>query len=665
MDPDPTDNSASATVGVGQVANLSIAKTADPQTANVGDDVTFTFTITNSSSVGENGGGPIGLGTTGAVVTDVLPPGIQFVSGPSNCTFTAATNTLTCHLGPVAQSQIVTASFVGRVVEVAGVTIPGSVVQNTGKVASEATGGFPALPDLDPSDNANAASVTVNPQTDLSLTKTAANKTPDVDDEVDYTLTAHNGGPNDATGVTIQDSLPAGLDFLDATPGCDNNAGTVSCHIDALASGDSASVTIKTRTTAAIAGTAIGNLASVTGNEFDPDTTNNQAGTTVDVQPLVDLDLNKVASNPSPTAGGTVTYTLSLVNHGPSAATGVLITDPLPSGLSFISSTANQGSCGASGQMVTCRLGTLGAGATAVVTVDTRVTSSVAGTTVQNTATATADEPIARPQLLESTASIKPREAPAASADLAVIKTVNHSSARVDELLTYTITVTNHGPDSAAAPTLTDTPSPDLKLVSIHATDASCTHGIPINCKLSPIHSGGHEQITVVAKPTKSGRLRNSATVVSPTSDPEMSNNESEVTTDVHPGHAALRLKKTPSRRAVHPGQKFSFTIAVRSLGPTPATGIKVCDVLGPNMAFVSVHGATFSHGNPCWKISSLADGKQRRFKVDVRAEMVSGPRRLTNKATASADGVRKRTVDARVKLVGALPPAPPSAVTG
>ena len=212
--------------------------------------------------------------------------------------------------------------------------------------------------------------------------------------------------------MTIQDSLPAGLDFLDATPGCDNTNGTVICDIGALASGDSASVTIKTRTTAAIAGSAIGNLASVTGNEFDPDTANNQASTTVDVQPLVDLDLDKVASNPTPSAGGTVTYTLSLVNHGPSAATGVTVTDPLPSGLSFISSTASQGSCGASGQTVTCHLGTLGAGATAVMILDTRVASSDAGTTVQNTATATADQPIARPQLLESSASIKPQQAP-------------------------------------------------------------------------------------------------------------------------------------------------------------------------------------------------------------------------------------------------------------
>ena len=79
-DPDRTNNSSSATVGVGNVANLSLTKNVSPQTANVGDTVTFTYAVMNSVPVGENNGGPAGLGTTGAVVTDLLPPGIQFVS---------------------------------------------------------------------------------------------------------------------------------------------------------------------------------------------------------------------------------------------------------------------------------------------------------------------------------------------------------------------------------------------------------------------------------------------------------------------------------------------------------------------------------------------------------------------------------------------------------
>jgi uncharacterized repeat protein (TIGR01451 family) len=654
VDPDPTDNSSSTTVGVGNVANLSLTKTATPDTVNAGDTVTFNFAVTNSSPVGETNGGSTGLGTTGAVVTDPLPPGIQFVSS-SSCT--QAGGTVTCNLGPVAEIQTVTASFVGLILP----GFAGTVITNTASVATAAAGGFPALPDLDPSDNTNAASVTVNPQADLSLTKTVSDPNPGTDDEVQYTLTAHNAGPDDASEVTIHDSLPAGLDFLDASPGCDNQTGTVVCDIGTLANGDSASVTIDVRTTAAISGTVVGNLATVSGNELDPNTADNQATASIHVQPLVDLELTKVASNPTPTAGGPVSYTLTLSNNGPSPATGVTLTDPLPSGLSFLSASAAQGSCSASGQTVTCQLGTLAPGGTAIATVTALVAASDAGGTVQNTATATADQPIARPELLSSNALIRPAAGPPpTTADLAITKTVNRMSGRTGEPLTYTITVTNHGPATAVSPTVTDAFSKSVKLVSAHTGTGSCSVRPPLTCNLDSIPSGGTETITVIAKPTSIGTLRNSATVQSATPDPNAANNLAHATTNVHPGPAALRLTKSARISKVAPGQTFSFTIAVRSLGPEPALEVQICDRLGSGMAFTSTDGATFKRGNACWTIASLAKGKVRRFVVHVRALTdPSGASRLTNTATATADGVRKRTAKASVMLA----PAPPLSV--
>ena len=80
VDPDASNNSASATVGVGQVANLALAKTVTPLTASVGQLVTYTFTVTNDIPMGEAGGGPIGLAPTAGVVSDPLPAGLEFVS---------------------------------------------------------------------------------------------------------------------------------------------------------------------------------------------------------------------------------------------------------------------------------------------------------------------------------------------------------------------------------------------------------------------------------------------------------------------------------------------------------------------------------------------------------------------------------------------------------
>jgi large repetitive protein len=341
------------------------------------------------------------LGTTGALITDPVPAGLQFVAS-SDCT--AAGATVSCDLGPVAPGQTKTAAITARV----GTGTAGTTLINTARVASAASGDTPALPELDPSDNSDAAAVSVNPEADLSLSKSVANPDPPTDAEVNYTLTVKNAGPNDASNVKIVDSLPSGLEFIDASPGCDNTSRTITCTIDTLANGDASSVTIRARTTAAVAGASLGNLASVSAAEGDATPANNNAGATINVQPLVDLDLTKAASNPAPASGGPVSFTLTLVNKGPSPATAAEIVDPLPSGLAFRAAAASQGTCGAAGQLVTCELGTLAPGATAIMTVTVDVAGGTSGTALTNTATASANEPVARPGLLSADATVRP-----------------------------------------------------------------------------------------------------------------------------------------------------------------------------------------------------------------------------------------------------------------
>jgi uncharacterized repeat protein (TIGR01451 family) len=415
-----------------------------------------------------------------------------------------------------------------------------------------------------------------------------------------------------------------------------------------------------------LAESSVGNLASVTANQLDPNPENNQASATITVQPFFDLKMAKTVSNPSPTAGGPVTYTLLLINNGPSPATGVTITDPLPNGLSFLSANAGQGSCGSVGQTVICQLGTLAAGSAVIATVTVNIAPSAIGSTLINTASASAaelagrPELIARPELLNSQASITPVAAPStpppsapSDADLSIAKTVNQIRAHIGQSLTYSITVTNHGPATAASPTVTDTFSAPVKIVSINTPQGSCSKSGAIVCKLGSIASGASAKITIVTQPIATGQLDNTASVASPTPDPDGANNVAKVTTSVTPGQASLKLTKTANKHTVGPGQALSFKITVRSLGPEPARAVKVCDRLGSGMTFISVHGASFHGGSPCWKISSLAKGKHRSFVVRVRAPMLAGPRMLTNAASASADGVRSRSVRARVKLVG------------
>ena len=102
--------------------------------------------------------------------------------------------------------------------------------------------------------------------------------------------------------------------------------------------------------------------------------------------PTADLSLTKTDSADPVTVGSNFTYTLTVSNAGPDRATDVVITDTLPSGVTFVSGT---GGCSAVGQTVTCTRANLNSGASASFTLT--VTATTAGEWT-NTATVAADQ---------------------------------------------------------------------------------------------------------------------------------------------------------------------------------------------------------------------------------------------------------------------------------
>jgi uncharacterized repeat protein (TIGR01451 family) len=101
-----------------------------------------------------------------------------------------------------------------------------------------------------------------------------------------------------------------------------------------------------------------------------------------------DLSIVKTASPNPGQIGVPLSYRLVATNNGPAAATNVTVTDALPAGISFVSSSATQGACSGT-TTVTCNLGGLAVGASAVATIN--VTPSAQGQ-LANTATVTAGE---------------------------------------------------------------------------------------------------------------------------------------------------------------------------------------------------------------------------------------------------------------------------------
>ncbi|HXK30135.1 MAG TPA: SBBP repeat-containing protein, partial [Candidatus Binatia bacterium] len=149
---------------------------------------------------------------------------------------------------------------------------------------------------------------------DLSVTKSDSPDPVRVGDDLTYTITVTNNGPNDATGVVLTDTLPAGVVLVSATPGAGSCVvtTTVDCDLGGLINGASATVTVVVTTTAK--GTLV-NTVSVAGEQADPDIRDNTA-TARTVATLANLIVKKLQAVAAAIPGSDVVIDDTTTNSG-------------------------------------------------------------------------------------------------------------------------------------------------------------------------------------------------------------------------------------------------------------------------------------------------------------------------------------------------------------
>ena len=102
-------------------------------------------------------------------------------------------------------------------------------------------------PETTLTNNTSSVSTQINPLVDLAIVKTAAPSPVTAGNQLTYTLTASNNGPSDATGVSIADTLPAGVTYVSASSSrgtVSQTNGTVNVNLGSLAHSATATVTI-------------------------------------------------------------------------------------------------------------------------------------------------------------------------------------------------------------------------------------------------------------------------------------------------------------------------------------------------------------------------------------------------------------------------------------
>lgn len=437
-----TGSPTGGTGGTGRISirlitpDLSIVNTVSNTSPLVGDDVTFTLTVTNNSTLDA---------ATNVVITDLLPSGLAYVSH-SGGTYDNTTGKWTIANLNVASTSVLTI--------LAKVNPAGGYTNNTEVTADQS--------DLNQENNKSVSTVFPRQRTaNLQINKEVNEHAPLVGGTIIFTITAYNSGPENATGVLVQDILPFGFAYQSHSGGTFTNG---EWTVGNLNKGS-----IQTLTITAIvqpAGNYFNN-ASIHGNEIDPVMSNNTAGVivnpsypakvitlqcldgvTYDLNPLLagidipsgvvpswhtatpatsgntytgsttsapagmyyvafydtvagcyskaipvevnsivcktDLQIVKTVSNPKPKVGSIVTFTLAITNNGPDDATGVVIEDVVPNGYTAITNISN------SGNLVGNTLAWSGLGInnaqTQVLTFEAKVKAPGAGTSHDNTA---------------------------------------------------------------------------------------------------------------------------------------------------------------------------------------------------------------------------------------------------------------------------------------
>ncbi len=282
---------------------FSFTKTFSPDSMSSGDVSTLEFVLTN-----------IGPGdTTNVAFSDILPSGVVV----------ATPNGYHTDLQGGAMMGSVTAVQGTGIISMSGSTIPdGGIITIWVDVTSSSPGahvnttGAVTCNELPPGATASDTLTVTGGTSDIAIVKTADTDTPNIGDNITFTLTVTNNGPDDDTSVVATDVLPAGYLEVSRTPSQGSWTGD-DWNIGNLNNGASVTSTI----VATVLSTGpYTNTATVTGVNDDPNLANNTstfvvtpAGPLV-IEPTVldDLEIGIDVNQQIVASGGVGPYTYSI-----------------------------------------------------------------------------------------------------------------------------------------------------------------------------------------------------------------------------------------------------------------------------------------------------------------------------------------------------------------
>lgn len=447
---------------------------------------------------------------------------------------------------------------------------------------------------------------------DLYVTKGASQDPVGVGQPLTYTITVGNLGPDAANSVGLTDSIPVGVCISDITVSqgsyCyENGVITWTAGVLDPFQVETMEVTVIPQSAGTISNTALvyhvpydddNDPETPPVQDEDPNLDNNRADLEVTVNPSADLAIIKTSCPTDTVVGSPVEYLITVFNNGPSAATGVTVTDTLPSGVTVGDILPSQGSCDLIGNTVSCDIGSLELNQ--IATISITITPNTEGP-IQNTANVAIGEEETDPNPENNESSVTTNVGP--SADISVTKVASSSEVILGQPLTYTITVTNNGPSEATNVIVVDSLPTNVDSGDIgKITPGSYVYDpIANTIAFDPINlaNGASAIMTIEITPPEEGMICNSATATAYTDlappvveeDPNPCNNTASVCSFVTlTGGTDISVTKTHSPEPAGICSPVLYTITVTNNGPLSATGIVLVDNLPPSLDVISIN---------------------------------------------------------------------------
>ena len=308
---------ANETVNVIANTTLAVIKDAEIKALNPGDTAHFVITVIAGGS----------SDSLNVKLEDILDAGLLDVK---SATYRINGGNLTDYAQIISLGNMHTGSKIVVDIYAAILSTTGQDIFNCVNVTS----------DEHPEGNTSNTTIHIN-IADLEIIKIVNNATPNYGDEITYTITVRNNGPDNSTNIKVSEVLADNFKFISANA----SKGYYDLTNGVWAVGNlTNNETAKLVITVKIVKTGfIQNNVSVNGTGFDPNVTNNNATVNITVPQTADLSVVKIVNVDRVSVGNRITYTIVVKNNGPDTALDVYAVDKLSDALKFVSYKASVG----------------------------------------------------------------------------------------------------------------------------------------------------------------------------------------------------------------------------------------------------------------------------------------------------------------------------------